>query len=262
MNATLDINGTTLHWRQDGDPQGAPVLLLNSLGTDLHLWDAILPHLPGHRVIRMDTRGHGRSAVPAGDFTLAQLVADATALIDHLSLPRLSVVGVSLGGMMAQALAAQMPDRIARVVLSNTAPRMGTPQAWAERIAAVRTGGIEAIADTILDRWFAPAFRASPAVAPWRAMLTATPPQGYAGCCAALASADLSANTTRITCPALVIAGALDGASPPAVVRPLAAAIPGARYHEFAACGHLPMAESPDQFGPLIHAFLTEVPHA
>jgi 3-oxoadipate enol-lactonase len=152
MNATLETNGTTLHWRQDGDPQGAPVLLLNSLGTDLHLWDAVIPHLSGHRVIRLDTRGHGHSDAPTGDYTLAQLVADATALIDHLALPRLSVVGVSLGGMMAQALAAQMPDRIARVVLSNTAPRLGTAQAWADRIAAVRTGGIESIADAILDR--------------------------------------------------------------------------------------------------------------
>lgn len=262
MSRWFDHNGVGLHWREDGDPSGAPVLLLNSLGTDLRLWDPILPHLSKHRVIRMDTRGHGLSDAPDGAYTLASLTGDALGLIRHLGLSRLSVIGVSLGGMKAQAMAAKAPDLIARVVLSNTAQQMGTPQMWADRMDAVQTGGVASIAEAILDRWFAPDFRHGDSIGLWRNMLTRTPAQGYAGCCAALAAADLSDTAPRIACPALVIGSSADGASPPEIVRTLAGAIPGATYQEIDGAGHLPMAETPDRFATLVRDFLKEPAHA
>ena len=257
----LSRDGIRLHWRADG-PQDAPaVLCLNSLGTDLRLWDAVTARLPDMRVIRMDTRGHGASDAPPGPYALETLMADAGALIDHLGLARVSVMGVSLGGMMAQALALARPDQVERVVLSNTAMRMGTPESWAARIDAVNAGGLGAIADAILDRWFAPPYRHAPEMAAWHAMLLATPAQGYVGCCAALAGADLSARSPAIACPALVIAGGADAASPPAQVAPLAQVIARARYVELPGIGHLPMAEAPETFAALVRDFLQGTIH-
>ncbi|MEL6167373.1 MAG: 3-oxoadipate enol-lactonase [Pseudomonadota bacterium] len=258
MTTWLQRDGVGLHWREDGDPAGAPVVLLNSLGTDLRLWDPVLPALAEYRVIRMDTRGHGLSDVPAAPYSLAMLTADAAALVAHLELGRFAIVGVSLGGMIAQALAAEMPDRTERVILSNTALRIGTPEMWADRIDAVQTGSLDGIADAVLERWFAPAFRAQSGNGLWRNMLTRTPAAGYAGCCAALAAADLTATAKEISCPALVIGGSDDGATPPAIVRELAAAIPHAEYVEIDGAGHLPMAETPDRFADLSGTFLKE----
>ena len=251
-------NGATLNWRADGPATGRPVLFLNSLGTDLRLWDSVIPALAGQdlRLVRMDTRGHGASSAPAGPYTLETLVADAQALIDHLDLRDLTLVGVSLGGVMAQALSLANPDRVRAAVLSNTAPRMGQPEAWAQRIAAVEAGGVESIADMILQRWFSPSFAAD--LAPWRAMLAATPAAGYAGCCGALATADLTARVGGLTQPALVIAGSDDAASPPAQVKALADALPHARYVELPDTGHLPMAERPPLFAALLKDFLLE----
>lgn len=262
MSEWFEHNGVGLHWREDGDPNGPPVLMLNSLGTDLRLWDPILPHLTDYRVIRMDTRGHGLSDAPDTNYALSSLTEDALGLVEHLGLTRLSIMGVSLGGMMAQAMAAAAPELVDRVVLSNTAQKMGTLRLWAERIDAVRTGGVASIAEAILDRWFAPDFRHGDNIGLWRNMLTRTPAQGYAGCCAALAAADLSDTAPRIACPALVIGGSADGASPPENVRTLAGAIPGATYQEIDGAGHLPMAETPDRFATLVRDFLKEPAHA
>lgn len=257
----FDHDGVSLHWREDGDPTGPPVLLLNSLGTDLRLWDGFVPHLSKHRVIRMDTRGHGLSDAPDGPYSLEVLAGDASALVDHIGLSAFSVIGVSLGGMMAQVLAAGMPDRIQRVILSNTAERMGTSEMWEDRIAAVQNGGLASIADAVLDRWFAPGFGAGADIALWRNMLKRTPTKGYMGCCKALAEADLGALSPRIAGPTLVVGGSADGASPPDIVRALARAIPGAAYQEIDSVGHLPMAEAPDRFARVVHDFLKEPKH-
>jgi 3-oxoadipate enol-lactonase len=236
----LDLPDLRLHWRADGDPEGRPVVFANSLGTDLTLWDAVLPLLPGGlRLIRFDTRGHGQSTVPPPPYALDDLVGDAEALLDHLHVRGAVFVGLSLGGMIAQGLAARRPDPVAARVLSNTAARMGTPGMWQDRIAAVEAGGIATVAEPILDRWFGPGFRASGAVAPWRAMLTGTPRDGYLGCCAALAGADLTA--------------------PSEIVRATAALIPGARFVEIDGAGHLPCVETPAAHAAILSAFLKEV---
>lgn len=255
--AWLDHQGIGLHWREDGDPEGQPVVLLNSLGTDLRLWDDVVLRLPdGVRLIRMDTRGHGLSDAPNGAYSLDDLTEDAGALLDHLALSDVTIVGVSLGGMMAQALAVARPQQITRLVLSNTAVRMGTKEMWQSRIAAVESGGVASISDAVLDRWFAPGFRADASFGMWRNMLDRTPDHGYAACCAALAQADLSDTTPGIVQPTLVISGSEDGASPPEIVQRLAELIPGAEYHEMQGVGHLPMAEDPDRFVALLQNFL------
>lgn len=244
-----------MHYRIDG-PDGAPaVLFANSLGTDLRLWDALLPHLPGIRAIRYDKRGHGLSD-PGGPVRIADLADDAAALIAAVAAGPVVVVGLSIGGMIAQDLAARHPGAVRAVALSNTAARMGSPEAWATRIAAVRAGGMAAIAEGVMERWFAPAFRALPEAAPWRNMVLANRTDGYIAACEALAAADLTAGTAALTLPALVIAGGADGASPPDLVRQTAALIPGAAYAEIAEAGHLPCVETPEAHAALLRPFL------
>lgn len=251
-----------LHWREDGDPDGRPLVFANSLGTDLRLWDALLPHLPsGLRLIRYDMRGHGLSACPPGPYDMDMLTRDAEALIEYLDLANVTFIGLSIGGMVGQALAARRPDLISTLVLSNTAAAMGTPEAWQARIAAIRAGGIEAIADAVMERWFAARFRATPELTLWRNMLTRTPPEGYIGCCAAIAGADLRATTAGLTLPTLAIAGAEDGASPPGLVADTARLIPGARLVTLPDTGHLPCVEAPAAYAAILSDFLKETAH-
>lgn len=244
-----------MHYADQGT--GPAVMFANSLGTDLRLWDAVLPMIPG-RHIRFDKRGHGLSDL-GGDVGIDDYADDAIALIEHLDLGPVVFVGLSIGGMIAQSIAARRPDLLRGIVLSNTAAKMGTAEAWTARMATVRDQGIEPIADAIMERWFAPAFRATPQLAPWRNMLTRTTPEGYAAACAAIADADLSA--LKIALPTLVIAGDADGASPPEVVKATADLIPNARFHVIEGAGHIPCVETPEAHATLITAFLKEVGH-
>lgn len=258
----VSANGITLHVREDGDPNGVPVVFSNSLGTDLRLWDAILPLLPdGLRFIRYDTRGHGLSDCPPGPYTMEMLTQDAEALISELDCGPVVFVGLSIGGMIGQSLAARRPDLLRALVLSNTAAKMGEAQMWQDRIATIRAGGIEALADAILDRWFGPAFRSRPEAQIWRAMLTRTPLEGYVGCCNAIAGTDLSGQTRTLALPTLAIAGSEDGASPPDLVALTAAMIPASVCHTIDGAGHLPCVENPAAFADLLSPFLKEHAH-
>jgi 3-oxoadipate enol-lactonase len=256
MSNWLNNTGIGLHWREDGTSSGRPVMLLNSLGTDLRLWDSLVDMLSDTRVIRLDTRGHGLSDAPVGPYSLEALTGDALALIDHLKLTDLTVIGVSLGGMMAQSIAAQRPSLVRALVLSNTGLRMGTPAMWQDRIDAISAGGMAAIADAVLERWFAPDFRHSENVGRYRNMLLRTPVAGYAGACAALAQADVSVQAKAHHCPALVIAGADDLASPPDLVREVAGSIPNGQFEIIANSGHLPMVDAAPAFETLVRNFL------
>ncbi|SMO41783.1 3-oxoadipate enol-lactonase [Paracoccus laeviglucosivorans] len=246
-----------MHYRIDGPADGPPVVFANSLGTDLRLWDALLAEMPGIRAVRFDKRGHGLSD-EGGDFSIDDLADDAAALIEHLALGPVVFVGLSIGGMIAQALAARRPDLVRAAVLSNTAVRMGTTQSWGDRIAAVETGGIDAIADTIMERWFAPAFRATPVLAAWRNMVARTSVPGYVGACRALATTDLSLTTRLLDLPVLVIAGDQDGSSPSDLVLATAELIPGATFHIVRDAGHLPCVEQPAAFAAILKPFLQE----
>jgi 3-oxoadipate enol-lactonase len=222
----------------------------------------VLPHLPeGLRVIRYDKRGHGLSTCPPAPYSMGGLIHDAERLLDALAVRDCVVVGLSIGGMIAQGLAAKRLDLVRAVVLSNTAPKIGTRDLWAERIAAVETEGLTAMSEAIMARWFSRAFRESPGVIPWRRMVETTPAAGYAGCSAAIAGTDFYTTTAALRLPALVIAGTEDGSTPPDLVRDLADLIPGARYELIRGAGHLPCVEKPEVFGPLLASFLSDIGH-
>ncbi|MFU8825579.1 3-oxoadipate enol-lactonase [Yoonia sp.] len=255
----VDANGVLLHVREDGDASGTPVLFANSLGTDLRLWDALIPLLPqGLRLIRYDKRGHGLSGCPAGPYTMDDMTTDAVALIKALDLGPVIFVGMSIGGMIGQSLAATRPDLVRALVLSNTATKMGDQETWAARIATIKANGIASMEAAILDRWFGPAFRANPQTTLWGAMLSRTPQEGYIGCCAAIAATDLTESTRILSLPALAIAGSHDGASPPHQVAATAALIKGAQCHVIDGVGHLPCVENPAAYAAILNPFLKE----
>lgn len=256
------VNSLALHYRDDGPPDGPPVVFSNSLGTDLRLWDPLLPHLPpGLRLIRYDTRGHGLSDCPPGPYSMGMLIRDAEALLDHLQIRDAVFVGLSIGGMIAQGLAVKRLDQIRALVLSNTAARIGTAQIWDDRIAAVRNGGIEALADATLERWFSRAFRATPELTLWRHMLTRQPQAGYIGCAAAISGTDFYTTTAALTLPTLAIAGSEDGSTPPDLVRETADLIKGSRFELIRGAGHLPCVEAPQDYARRLTQFLQDIGH-
>jgi 3-oxoadipate enol-lactonase len=259
---SLDLGDVALHYADTG-PRDAPALVFaNSLGTDFRLWDGILPNLPaGLRVIRYDKRGHGLSTCPPAPYSMGALVHDAERLLDALEVRDCVFVGLSIGGMIAQGLAAKRLDQVRAVVLSNTAPKIGTRAMWEERIAMVEAQGLGAMSGAIMERWFSREFRDSPAVTPWRRMVEVTPAAGYAGCSAAIAGTDFYTPTAALRLPALVIGGSEDGSTPPDLVRELADLIPGARFELIRGAGHLPCVERPEAFAALLNGFLKDIGH-
>ncbi len=228
-------------------PADAPVLVLSgSLGTDHTMWEPQARALSERlRVVRYDRRGHGRSAVPPGPYTLADLGGDVLALLDRLGAERASFAGLSLGGMVGMWLAEHAPERIDRLALLCTGASFFDAATWAERAAAVReAGGPAGLAELTMERWFSERFRAEhpDVVARFRAGLASTPAEGYAACCEAIGSADLQDALGTIVAPTLVVAGEKDPSSTPEAGRALAAAIPGARL-EVVAGAHLASVE-------------------
>lgn len=257
-----DLGDVQLHYRIDGPPDGAPIVFANSLGTDLRLWDAVLPHLPdGLRIVRYDKRGHGLSSAPPAPYSMGSLIRDAEGLLDHLEIRDCVFVGLSIGGMIAQGLAVKRMDLTRALVLSNTAAKIGTPSIWQDRIAAVRSGGIDAIADTIMERWFSRDFRSSGDHVLWRNMLVRQPVDGYLGCSAAIAGTDFYTPTSGLRLPTLGIAGNEDGSTPPDLVRETVDLIPGSKFELMRRVGHLPCVEHPVEYAALLQKFLTEIGH-
>ena len=255
----IDLGHITLNVREEGTPSGQPVVFSNSLGTSLELWDDVVARLPENlRVIRYDMRGHGASDVPPAPYSMGALIRDAEMLLDRLEVRDCLFVGLSIGGMIGQGLATKRLDQIRALVLSNTAPKMGTKEMWGDRIATLEADGLDAMADAIMERWFSRGFTDR---APWRKMLTDTPQDGYAGACAAIAGTDFFTQTAALTLPALVIAGSEDGASPPDMVRELAELMRGARFELIRRAGHLPCVEQPDVFAEHLTSFLRDIGH-
>lgn len=250
-----------LHIQIDGATDAPTVVFANSLGTDLRLWDQVLPLLPqGLRFVRYDKRGHGVSDLSGGT-RIADHAEDAIALIESLNCGPVVFVGLSIGGLIAQTVAAQRPDVLRGLVLSNTAARLGTPDSWQARIDAVTADGLDSIADAVMERWFAPPFRATANLALWRNMLRRTPAAGYIAACHALAHADQTQATAALTLPTLVIAGGQDGASPPDLVQATAALIKGAEFHLIPNAGHLPCVETPQAWANIVAPFLQRYCH-
>jgi len=248
----------TLHYRLDGPHGAAPLMLCNSLGTTLEMWDPqVAPLTTRFRLVRYDRRGHGRSPVPPGPYSIDDLGQDALDVLDDLGIERTSFCGLSIGGMVGMWLASEAPERIDRLVLCSTAPSLPPREQWLERAATVRADGVSAIADAALDRWFTPlapdSLRES-----FRAMLVGTPAEGYAGCCEALADLDLRDRLTAIDSPTLVVTGAEDPVAPPETGAQLAASIADARHVTVAGARHISNAEQPSTFTEHVLAHLTE----
>jgi 3-oxoadipate enol-lactonase len=249
-----------LHYRVDGN-DGAPWLMLsNSLGTDYGMWEPQIASWTQYfRVLRYDTRGHGKSALPPGPCTMADLAGDALALLDHLGIARTNFCGLSLGGMTGMQFAMRHPQRLEHLALCNTSPYMGPPSNWDARIAAVKSGGMHAVTDGVIGRWFTPRFREqSPEdVGKVRQMLLETHATGYAACCAAIRDMDQRESIKQIVKPVLVISGSKDPATPPADGKLIAGSIVGAKYVDLDAA-HLSNWEQVEAFGVAVKEFMLD----
>ena len=245
----------------DGRPQAPVVLLSNSLGSTIHMWDLVLPRLTERfRVVRYDLRGHGHSPVPPGPYDLDDLVDDAIGVLDRLDVERAHIVGLSLGGMVSLRLAVLHPERVDRLAVLCTSAQLGPASGWAERAATVRAHGTASIAASVVSRWITPVTAAAdPALlASLEAMVAATPAEGYAGCCGAIERMDQRADLPKIGARTLAIAGADDPATPPEHLERIVAGIPEARLAVVANAAHVATVEKPNEITDLLLAHLTE----
>lgn len=246
---------------QVSGPRDAPALvMLHSLGTSLHVWDAQADALSADfRVIRPDLRGHGLTTVPPGPYTIAAMAADVLAVLDALDVPRAHVAGLSIGGALAQSFAAQAPGRTRSLTLCDTAMAFPPPSNWRDRATLVRAQGMEPLVQPVLSRWVTDDFLDAPEAEGLRAMLRRTAPEGYAGAAEALAAADLTAATSALRLPALVLVGEHDIATPMASAQALQAAIPGAELIALPGVAHIPTVQRPADVTAAIARFLARI---
>ncbi|KRF36794.1 3-oxoadipate enol-lactonase [Nocardioides sp. Soil805] len=237
-------------------PEDAPVVVLsNSLGSTMSMWDAQADDLARHfRVVRYDTRGHGDSPVPPGPYDIDDLADDVVGLLDTLGVERAHVVGLSLGGMTGMRLAARNPERVDRLVVLCTGAHLTPSSGWHDRAATVREQGSASVAEAVVARWFtAPYLEAHPDVrAASEALVADTPAEGYASCCEVIAAMDLRADLAKITAPTLAIAGADDPATPPPHLEAIAEGVHDGRLLVVPDSAHLANAEQPGTITPAI----------
>jgi 3-oxoadipate enol-lactonase len=259
----IQANGISMHYTLDG-PAGAPVVTLShSLATDLGMWDPTVPALARYRVLRYDTRGHGRTDAPAGPYTLEQLADDAIALLSALGIRRTHWVGLSMGGMIGQTLALEAPELLQSLSLCDTSSRIpaeAKPQ-WEERIRIAETKGMEPLVEPTLARWLTASSREKrkDLVDRVARMIRTTPVAGYVGCCHAIAALDLTDRIGAITLPTVVIVGEDDPGTPVAASRVIADRIKGARLEIIPAAAHLSNLEQPERFNRALTGFLEAV---
>jgi 3-oxoadipate enol-lactonase len=235
------------------------VMLSNSIGASMGMWDEISDRLSGHvSVVRYDTRGHGKSDVPAGPYTIERLGLDAVAILDALNIRQVIFCGLSLGGLTGMWLGANQGDRLAGLVLANTAANFPPASMWQDRAAAVRANGMNSLVPVTLDRWFTKAFRerTPERIEQMAEMIGATPSEGYAACCDVLAVADLKPRLSDISCPVQVICGAHDPSTPPARGDEIVAGINGAQMVTLDAA-HISAVEAPDAFTHELKKFMS-----
>ena len=254
------VNGVTLHYQIIGAAEGAPLLVFsNSLGTDFRIWRDVIVRFVGSCAIMVyDKRGHGLSDVGEAPYGIADHVADLAALLDHLGQKDAIVCGLSVGGLIAQGLAADRPDLVKALVLCDTAHKIGTDEKWNDRIGRIRAEGIEAVADGILEGWFTAAFRETAEFRGYRNMLIRQPVDGYTGTCEAVRDADFTETSAQLDLPVICVVGEEDGSTPPALMVETAKLIPNARYEVVAGAGHIVCVEQPDRLVEIIKAFMKE----
>jgi 3-oxoadipate enol-lactonase len=256
----IDIKDLRVHYQLDGPAGAATLVLSNSLGTNLSLWEPQLPAFSkDFRLLRYDSRGHGQTSATSGEYSVDLLGRDVLQLLDALKLDRVHFCGLSIGGMTGMWLAANAPQRLNKLVLCNTAPKIGNADGWNARIKAVREGATKAVSEAVIERWFTPEFRAKnpDLVARTKAMIEGTSTDGYAGSCAAVRDFDFWAKVGAIRASTLVIAGTHDAAIPAADGQKLSHAIPGARYAELSAA-HISNIEDADRFTAEVKTFLKD----
>lgn len=260
----IESNGLRLHVKVDGvdHPIAPPVLFLHGLGTDLHIWDRVLALLPAHlRMVRFDQRGHGKSDAPPAPYTMGAMISDAEVVLAALNIKDCLVVGLSMGGLVAQGLAVKRLDLVRALVLIDTAAKIGVPAVWQDRIALVRAGGMAAIADNAMERVFSKAFRQGPELGYWRDLLLAMNPEGWMGCAAAISGTDLYTPTSGLRLPVLGLVGSEDATTPPDLVRETTDLIPGSKFRIVRKSGHFLPVEDPIAVAEALNAFLVEVGH-
>lgn len=254
-------NGARLAYSIDGPADAPTIVMVNSLGTNLHMWDPQVARLGERlRIVRYDCRGHGASAVPDGPYSIEQFGRDLLALCDMLNIERAHLCGLSLGGVVALWFAAHYPERVDHAIFANTAARIGSDEVWNTRIQAVKTGGMAAIKAAVLARFLSADFRQRhPETAHLIGeMIAATNPAGYIGACTALRDADLHELVSTIRVPSLILASELDESTPPAQSHELHAAIAGSRLAIFSQTAHLSNVEQPAEFSRYIQTFIVE----
>lgn len=258
------LNGAVLHYQEIAGPEGAPVIVfVNSLGTDFRIWRDVIVRLVGeYAVLTYDKRGHGLSDIGEAPYDMALHVDDLAALLDHLGQKRVIVCGVSVGGMIAQGLAASRPDLVSALVLCDTAHKIGTPEMWDERVAAIRAdGSLASIVDMVMERWFTPGFRepGNAAYDGYRNMFLRQPLDGYVGTCQAIGAADFTRSSAALDLPVICVVGDQDGSTPPDLVLSLARLIADAHYEVIAGAGHLPCIEQPEVLSDIIKTFIGKI---
>lgn len=254
--AMIEHAGARLFYRIDGKADGPPLVLLNSLGSGTGLWDPVMPALGAkYRVLRMDKRGHGQSSGTPGDYTMSMLADDALAVMDAAGFERATVGGISIGGMISMQIALAAPERVERLIISNSSAFPGDK--LRARMAEVREGGLEPVADAVIRNWVSE--RRIAAGGPWMESVRATfvggEAQGYIGCCAAIIGFDMRPSLGSIGQPALVIAGLSDASLTPEHSQELVAGLPDARLVELPAL-HIPFGDIPGEYAQAVIDFL------
>ncbi|MGE0280650.1 MAG: 3-oxoadipate enol-lactonase [Rhizobiaceae bacterium] len=258
------LNGIVMHYQLIGTAPGKPTLVFaNSLGTDFRIWRDVVLRLAGdYAIVLYDKRGHGLSTLGDAPHRIETHAADSAALLDHLSVKSAIFCGLSIGGLIAQALYAARPDLIRAIIFCDTAHKIGTAEMWNGRIASARGPGIASFADGVMEKWFTPDFHAYRAdeLSGYRTMLARQSVEGYAAACAAIRDADFSAVARRIAVPAMCVVGDQDGSTPPELVRWLADLVPGARFEIIADAAHIPCVEQPAALTALLVDFIAKLP--
>ncbi len=253
----IEANGLLTYLRLDGPIGAPPLVLLHSLGTSGAVWDAQTDALANSfRVIRPDLRGHGLTDATSGPYEIETLAADVLAVLDTLGVAQAHVAGLSIGGMVAQSMAARAPVRVASLILCDTAMSIPPAAQWHERAALVRAQGVGAVADAVLARWLTPEFANAPAARGLRRMLLCTPPEGYAAAAEAIAAADLKSSTSGLRLPALVLVGDRDESTPLAAAEALRDAVPGSSLEVIEGAAHIPTVQRPEPVTDAIRRFL------
>jgi 3-oxoadipate enol-lactonase len=255
------VGNITLHYRLDGLKTGPALVFLHSLGTELRIWDEVIPYFAqDFKIIRYDLRGHGLSDCPPGPYTVHHQVDDLSKLLTYLEVETSIIVGISVSGLIAALYAATQPTRVRALVLADTGLTIGPPTIWADRIEKLQHDGMKPMLETIQARWFGPSFAAKHPLE-YRAytnMLTRMPLEGYMATCATLRDTDLTESASMITAKTLVLCGSEDVSTPPDLCRTLAATLPDARFALINGAGHLPCVEQSNKMATLIMGFFQE----